>query len=516
MTSLKHRFTTLDSKRRSHLNRQRDCARLTIPALLPPESYNENHDLPTPWQSLGARGVNNLASKLLTAMLPPNGSFFRLVVAGKAEDELEQQAQNAQTKLQKALGKIERKVSKHMERLNLRVPLFRAIKLLITTGNALCYVPDDGGMQVYRLDNYVVTRDSVGNVVEIITRESVAPVTLPDHVLQLIAGTYEDDKDVEIFTRILRRSNSWSVTQEINGVTVPEAEGSYPFDKCPWIALRWSDSDGGSYGRGLCDENLGDLESLESLTKTIVEGSAAAAKVLFLVDPNGVTNYKALAETENTGFAPGKAEDVTVLQLNKFADFQTASQTRQELIERLSMAFLMHSSVQRNAERVTAEEIRFMASELESALGGVYSLLSQEFQLPLVKRVMHIMKGTGDIPELPEGTVDPVIITGLDALGRGNDLQKLQAFLSHIQVFGPETLVKYLVIGDYIERVATSLGMDTEGLARNEEEVMNMEQYQMFQAMLAKIGPDAMNQLLGGMMSMAENEQTSSIQQGAM
>ena len=516
MQTLKHRFTTLDSKRRAHLARQRDCSRLTIPSLLPPEGTTENTDLPTPWQSLGARGVNNLAAKILTAMLPPLGAFFRLLVSGTAEDELEAQSANAQTKLQKALGRIERKVAKFIEKLSLRVPLFRVIKLLIVTGNALCYVADAGGMQVYRLDNYVVTRDSVGNVVEVITRENVAPITLPEHVLERITVKLEDEKDVEVYTRILRKTNSWHVTQEIEGVPIPEAEGEYPLDKCPWIVLRWSDSDGGNYGRGLCDENLGDLESLESLTKTIVEGSAAAAKVIFLVDPNGVTNYKALAETPNTGFAPGKAEDVTVLQLNKFADFQTASQTRQELIERLSMAFLMHSSVQRNAERVTAEEIRFMASELESSLGGVYSLLSQELQLPLVKRVMHLMKGRQEIPDLPEGTVDPVIITGLDALGRGHDLQKLGAYMEHIQILGPETLQKYLVIGDYLERVATALGIDAEGLARNEEEVMNMEQYQMFQAMLAKIGPDAMNQLLGGMMSMAENEQTTTLQQGAM
>ena len=37
------------------------------------------------------------------------------------------------------------------------------------------------------------------------------------------------------------------------------------------------------------------------------------------------------------------------------------------------------------------EEIRYMASQLETALGGVYSLLSQEFQLPLVQLLMKRM-----------------------------------------------------------------------------------------------------------------------------
>ena len=60
--------------------------------------------------------------------------------------------------------------------------------------------------------------------------------------------------------------------------------------------------------------------------------------------------------------------------------------------DRLSQAFLLNSSVQRNAERVTAEEIKFVASELESTLGGIYGVLTQEFQQPLLKLIMNKMK----------------------------------------------------------------------------------------------------------------------------
>ena len=50
----------------------------------------------------------------------------------------------------------------------------------------------------------------------------------------------------------------------------------------------------------------------------------------------------------------------------------------------MSYAFLLNTAIQRDAERVTAQEIRYMAQQLETAMGGIYSLLSQEFQLPLV------------------------------------------------------------------------------------------------------------------------------------
>lgn len=42
----------------------------------------------------------------------------------------------------------------------------------------------------------------------------------------------------------------------------------------------------------------------------------------------------------------------------------------QDLTRRLEQAFLVASSVARQSERTTATEIRYMASDLEEALGG--------------------------------------------------------------------------------------------------------------------------------------------------
>ena len=56
-------------------------------------------------------------------------------------------------------------------------------------------------------------------------------------------------------------------------------DGVYPIDKCPYIPLRFSKSEE-DYGRGYVEE-YDDLQSLETLTQAIVEGSSAAAKVLF-------------------------------------------------------------------------------------------------------------------------------------------------------------------------------------------------------------------------------------------
>ena len=79
-TTLANRYQNLESSRSSFLSRGREAAKLTIPTLLPPDGHSGSTEYYTPYQGVGARGTNNLASKLLLALLPPNSPFFRLMI----------------------------------------------------------------------------------------------------------------------------------------------------------------------------------------------------------------------------------------------------------------------------------------------------------------------------------------------------------------------------------------------------------------------------------------------------
>ena len=70
------------TQRESYLKRARDAAALTIPHILPEEGYTGTQKLPTPYQSVGARAVASLSSKLLMALYPPNTPWFKLFRAG--------------------------------------------------------------------------------------------------------------------------------------------------------------------------------------------------------------------------------------------------------------------------------------------------------------------------------------------------------------------------------------------------------------------------------------------------
>lgn len=111
-----------------------------------------------------------------------------------------------------------------------------------------------------------------------------------------------------------------------------------------------------------------------------------------------------------------------------------------------------------------------MAGELEDALGGVYSILSQEYQLPYVMRVIDRLTKKKKLPALPEGIAKPTIVTGLEALGRGHDLTKYDMFLRALQPLGPEVLQSEMNVGDYITRIGTALGIDLDGLIKTEEQ----------------------------------------------
>ncbi len=505
MTStVKGRFLQLDSKRKAHLERQRRCASLTIPSLLPPEGMDENQELNVPWQSLGARGVHRLAAKLLLVLLPPNAPFFRLLPAPAIERELKAAPGGTKTQMELALSDNEQRIRRFIEVHRIRVPLFRALKLLVATGNALCYVKDDGGMKVFRLDQYVVQRDPSGNVLEIITRERISPLVLPEDIQDMIktkSGKDPDDSetDVELYTQIKRSGNVYEVRQEVIGEILP-GSGSYPVDSSPWFPLRWTDNDGENYGRGLVDENIGDHVSLDGLWKALVEGSAAAAKLVFLIHPNGLTDEEDIAKAPNCGFAAGREEDIGTLQAEKYADFQIAYKAIEYLSNNLSYAYLLNQAIQRDAERVTAEEIRLMAQELEDTLGGVYSILSEEFQLPLIKRIVALMRDK-QLLSFKDKDIEPAVVTGLEALGRGQDLTKLNAFMANIEPLGPEVMNMYLEIGEYIARVATSLGIDPKGLVKSEDQVMQTLGMSQLQQFLQQAGPGALQELIKGAMT---------------
>lgn len=488
------RFERLATGRIQALTRARECARLTIPSLVPPEGANETTVYPTPYQSLGAKGVNNLASRLVLALFPPNQPIFRYTIGDLALEEFAQKA-GARAEIEKALNRIEREVTSDMEASGIRGPLFEVVKHLLVAGNLALQEKDDGSLRVWPLESYVVRRSPNGKPLEAILMDRLAPDEVPSSHLATLPTGYvmsdDPERSIRLFTHCKLVKNGWEVRQYLETSEVSVIDRRYSEDEFPFHFLATYHCAGTHYSRSYVSEIVGDLWSTEALTKAIVQASAASARVIFLVRPGASTSVQDLERAENGAFVTGLPEDVTCLTLDKSADLKVTEGTRQALVESLSASFMLTSGVVRDAERVTAEEIRALINELERGLGGLYSTLGATLQLPLVKTRIARMSKQGRLPALPKGLIHPTIVTGLDALGRGNDVDKLERLAAIVNAaFGPDEARLALHSSDFAARVATGLGIDQNGLVKTaDDRAAELEQQQQ-QALAEKaMGP---------------------------
>ena len=508
----RERYNRLSNDRQMFLDKAVECSELTLPYLIDDDiSSRPNHkSLDVPWQSVGAKCVVTLAAKLMLAILPPQTTFFKLQVRDdKLGKELDPQIRS---ELDLSFSKMERMVMDYIAASNDRVAIHQALKHLIVGGNALIYMHKDG-IKTYPLTRYVVNRDGNGNVLEIVTKElisrKVLDIELPEPQPNTgidESSTTNDDVTIYTYVKLDKPSGRWVWHQEAFDKIIPDSRSTAPKKASPWLPLRFNTVDGEDYGRGRVEEFLGDLKSLDGLSQSLIEGAAAASKVVFLVSPSSTTKPATIAKAGNGAIVQGRPEDVAVIQVGKTADFSTAANMANAIEKRLLEAFLVMNI--RQAERVTAEEVRLTQLELEQQLGGIFSLLTVEFLIPYLNRTLLVLQRSNEIPKLPKDVVRPTIVAGVNALGRGQDRESLTQFIGTIaQTLGPEALMQYINAQEAIKRLAAAQGIDILNLVKTEEqiqaEMQQAQQAQAQQAMVEQAGQMASSPL----MDPSKNEQ---------
>jgi hypothetical protein len=471
--TLKGRFEELKQYRQPFDNVAERAAELTLPYIFRRDGQ-ENTPYELGWQNLGARGVNHLASKLMLSLFPPTGGFFKFVLDETVKQSLPPNAiKNADnyTNIAEAI------MLQELNKLQVRPVLNEAVKHVIITGNVALWFMEDN-LKLYSLKDYVVMRDKAMNLVEIILRETVDFDALPLYIrgwiiknkIQESSEDWNFDKgnpQYTIYTGAKLINGTWEMWQEINGV---EIEGTRKkVKRLPILVLRWTNT---LYGHGFVEQIMGDLESLESLSQALTEGALTAARTIFLARPNGMVDINELISAQNGDIIEGEPEDVGVLQMQKYADFRVALERALTLEDRLNQMFLVFSP--RDAERVTAEEIRRLTEELESLLGGVYTLLADELQRPLLEILFDRLLDKGILEEPPNGDIQVVLTSGFEALSRTTNLNKLLTLLQ--AVMNIPNALQYINWNEYLNRVVNALNLEPKGLIFSEEELMAKQQ----------------------------------------
>ena len=497
----RERYNQLSTARHEFLDTAVECSGLTLPYLIRDDtSTNQNFKrLPSPWQSVGAKAVVTLAAKLMLALLPPQTSFFKLQVR---DDKLgEELPPEIRSELDLSFSKMERIVMDYIAASSDRVVIHQALKHLIVGGNALLFMGKEG-IKNFPLNRFVINRDGNGNVLEIVTKELINRKLLDKAVQDPQPNSPTDDSknmddDVEVYTyvKLDEHSGRWIWHQECFDKIIEGSRSTAPKNATPWLVLRFNSVDGEDYGRGRVEEFLGDLKSLNALAQALVEGSAAAAKVVFLVSPSSTTKPSTLAQAGNGAIIQGRPEDVGVVQVGKTADFATASNMAAAIEKRFGEAFLQLNI--RQSERTTAEEVRLTQLELEQQLGGIFSLLTVEFLVPYLDRTLLVLQRSGQLPKIPKNMVRPQIVAGVNALGRGQDRESLTQFIMTIaQTLGPEALMKYIEPTEAIKRLAAAQGIDVLNLVKTPEQLQEEMEAQQQAANLESL-TGQMGQLAG-------------------
>lgn len=508
-------------------------AALTKPWIQPPLQQIKDSRLPENYQSVGSRGVNTLKGATVMALYPPDTPWFELVLASAlASDpripaDVKRAFFNALFTQELAItGLLESAQSE--KRSNQRVQTFRmnkgrVIDQLYVTGDALERINPDFSITVFRRDQYVTARDSVGDVLYHIVREVVDPLesrydaggrSLIELAIKAGAKVKLDELKAQparkrltpIYTecRWQPESRKWLISQEMFGVRIQEPSED---PVSPFISTVYELSPGDDYGRGLVELNRGDLHSLNSLSEKLLDWAALFSKVSPVIDHNSETREADLERPSGQAFRArvraGAVDDIAFLGPQNAANFQTVFQYREALAQQLGKAFSIESEVQPTGERVTATQVSRIAREIDGATAGNYANIAEAQHLGTLRRVIWQAKKDNLLAPLPEKAYEVRALTGLVALAREGKVARLLELPQLIQAM-PEGTARRINFDVLIEAYFRYRGFDEPGLLKSEEQVRR----EMAEAMRAQAAMQATEKAIDTAGNVAEAKLT--------
>ncbi|AKF13951.1 collar protein [Pseudomonas phage DL62] len=406
-----------------------EFAKTTLPYLMVDPMSGSRGVVEHDFQSAGALLVNNLAAKLARSLFPTGIPFFR----SELTDAIRREADSRDTDITEvtaALARVDRKATQRLFQNASLAVLTQVIKLLIVTGNALLYRDSAAATVVaWSLRSYVVRRDATGRWMDIVLKQRYKSKDLDEEYKQdlMRAGrNLSGSGSVDLYTHVQRKKGTAmeyaELYHEIDGVRVGK-EGRWPIHLCPYIVPTWNLAPGEHYGRGHVEDYIGDFAKLSLLSEKLGLYELESLEVLNLVDEAKGAVVDDYQDAEMGDYVPGGAEAVRAYERGDYNKMAAIQQSLQAVVVRLNQAF-MYGANQRDAERVTAEEVRITAEEAENTLGGTYSLLAENLQSPLAYVCLSEVDDA-----LLQGLITkqhkPAIETGLPALSRSAAVQSM-------------------------------------------------------------------------------------------
>lgn len=524
-------YRSEEAKRQSVCDMARMMAELTEPAAFPPEGYKPGDRLPGNNQSVGTECLNTLTAALLMLWFPPSQPMFRLVVKryNIAKEIRQNPALFAETLV--ALAELEVSHRDDLKSTQIATAAVNYIKQLLLSGNACWRHIDLDTPTVHRCDSYIVKRNKQGAVLLGVLKECQSLQSLDaDHrefILERADEALKDkpawEQEVDIYScqklKVGHNSGekSWCYWEEWEGHTLPGTEVEVPF-KAPVMHFGWLvPCYGEDWGGGYCEAYRGDLFTVEAHASALNDGASLAALSLMFVKPGSSTSLRQIQRARNLSMLPGQADDVSVFRSDKTADFNFVVQNYENATRRLSRAFLLQFSAQRQGERVTAEEFRTLSRELDKAMGGLHTQMAQGNQRPIIYRAVLLNEEAN--PKLPtlESLGDMVgfqIITGIEALGDSTEGDNLVELAGTTTKLFPIEGQKQFNVSDFVNRLGATKGIRTQGLTKSPAQIAQEDQKQMAAGMAAEVVSKGTAPTIQGLAAAAQPQPPAAAQGG--
>lgn len=425
------------------------------------------------YQSVGAMLTNNLASKLAALLFPSNQSFFRLDSTVNTTT-MASDLGVSQTDLASSLANLENTSYRRIFLKSSYHQIVHTMKLLIATGNCLLFRDGPGtNLHAYSLRQYALLRDGSGKVMDIVLKERTSKAMLDSAGQAHFAERQEYDA-LCLYTRIKRERRTvgdvFVVTQMIEDYKL-DTRDEYPEAICPYIPITWNLVTGENYGRGLVEDYAGDFAKLSEVSEALSLYEIEACRVLHLVTPGAGGDVDDMATRLSGAWVAADAEKVKAYEAGDAPKIAAISAELAQITQRLSPAF-MYTGNTRDAERVTAEEIRQQADEANQALGGVYSAIADSMHIPLAHILVNEVN-PAFVSEVLAGGLTLSVLTGVAALGRSADVTKLiqisQALSVILPVFSQAS--KRMDVDRTINKVFEGFGLNVEDYSKTKEEL---------------------------------------------
>lgn len=514
-------FSTLDSKRQGHLEKARECARLSIPTLLAQEERNhstrasQSQWIADNYQSDVADGVSTLAGKSLQSIHAPGMLWAQHGLSPKIEfdqsiDEQvkEELRQGLFARSMIVLSTLESSTGEggndhtrgfHSARRN-------SLQQLFVCGDVLERLDDDYQMTTFRLDQYVTERDSTGRVLRHIVKERYDAASLDPSERRAadladadLLKTDVSERMSDVYTKIEWQpiAKKWTLTKELLYKSgAPKIIDTRDEKISPYFSTPYDLPPGEHYGESRVMLYMGDCAALDNIAQRELDFAFLASWFKLFIDEAWGSSEADIFESRN-GSAhrgplrqDGSPAHIALFKADKLADFQVVSTFKQERVANIRRAFLSASGQIRDAERTTALEVTKVIAELQAALGGVYATIADSLQRPLFDRA-HFQcvrdKILFPFPKHLKQYVQTRALTGLKALAEQAEFQNVMSLVRIAAELGPQAQAR-LKMGPVLNLAVRSLSINKPNLIMTEQEAKDALQEAMQLQLQQKAG----------------------------